>query len=395
MMIKHSIIFSSLLVSASCQQPTENNTDSGVNPSQSCTYPNSSNEFTWRVDTVGWFPTTIGGLHAFSDSDAYVMGYLAQGPKDDPQEALHWDGTSWKKVIFKNPIQEVGHYSYDATGDDNFMVSVGEWAMYPNSKCGLSEFDNSTKKWKGYQFNTEGPLYDVWTDGQGFFIAGGEHGSMYIKDSRNASWRFVQAPLVEGDWNGGVTKINGISKNEMYIKLRYYTNSESIDQYWKYDLVTWTKLFDTSDSVQGDFFGIKPEPVRSFSVSWVHCSMSDERKIYVNIVPNGSFPSPNLRIYKSKLGDSKLQRLNDDIIYDHLPSNIFSFNVLTPNDIWMWGYSLYHWNGESMKAVSIPSIPDFKGETQLRRIKKSVNGKKVWIRHSLSSQVWVVAQSLN
>ena len=181
-------------------------------PPTNCEYPPGNRNFNWRIDTVGWFPSALGGVWAFSDSDAYLMGYIGEGkPPYRIFVGKHWNGKTWDTDI-NGTDAEVAHVANDVTGDDHFMVSVGNWSINP-SKPGIGEFDNLTKKWKGYQFQTQGELRSVWTDSKGYFIAVGDNAMVYTKDGYTASWVYQKAPT-----NFNFTKVTGISKNEVYAR---------------------------------------------------------------------------------------------------------------------------------------------------------------------------------
>ncbi len=155
-------------------------------PATNCDYPAGNRSFTWRLDTVAWWPSEVGGVWAFSDSDAYVMGNMhgSTVPGQASYLGLHWNGKQWDEPI---DYYTVLHLSNDVTGDDHYMVSVGYWAV-GDGKAGLAEFDNNTKRWKALQFRTSGDLRSVWTDGKGYFIAVGDNGMVYTKDGYDAEW---------------------------------------------------------------------------------------------------------------------------------------------------------------------------------------------------------------
>jgi hypothetical protein len=169
------------------------------------------------------------------------MGYLIQR---DGQLAggLHWNGQKWGTDIHGTP-EEIKHESNFVTGDDFFMVSVGYWGYSHIYYAGLGEFDNRTKKWKGFRFQTEGELRAVWTDGKGFFIAGGDNGMMYIKDGYTAPWMYQQAPT---DYS--LAHIDGVSKQEIYIQSFKWISGTFYSKGYRLQNSHWTLLFDTKDT---------------------------------------------------------------------------------------------------------------------------------------------------
>src|SRR5690606_24465864 len=181
---------------------------------------------------------------AFSDSDAYLMGNIFQWTNGvfTGYVGLHWDGSSWNTDI-NGTVEEIKHVANDVTGDDHYLVSVGNWSINP-PKPALGEFDNRTKKWKGYQFQTQGELRSVWTDGKGYFIAVGDNGMVYTKDGYSADWVYSKAPT---DFN--FTEVTGISKTEIYMRsVVSLATGEFYEQLWKYYNNQWVKLMDDQDT---------------------------------------------------------------------------------------------------------------------------------------------------
>ena len=65
-----------------------------------CKYEQGRRDFTWRADTVAWWPSTVTGIWAFSDDDAYIFGQtLTKDHNLNPNLGLHWDGLNYQKVL--------------------------------------------------------------------------------------------------------------------------------------------------------------------------------------------------------------------------------------------------------------------------------------------------------
>ena len=241
----------------------------------SCDYPPGNRNFTWRLDTVAWWPSEVGGVWAFSDNDAWVMGNM-HGPTVPGQTnyvGMHWDGESWQAKISFTDVLVMPN---DVAGDNHFIVAAG-YAIFPQGTIpSIAEFDNNTKKWTGYQFQTLGTLYSVWTDGNGYFIAVGDNGMVYTKDGYTANWVYTKAPT-----NFTFYHINGVSKNEVYASAYLsLTSGQDYEQYWKFDGSTWYKLFDNQDttgniiSLPGDYSGLT-------DVAAYRCSVTDSLRLYL------------------------------------------------------------------------------------------------------------------
>ena len=186
-----------------------------------CEYPPGNRNFIWRFDTVAWVSSTVAGVWAFSDTDAYVMGTIVDGkPPYTNRIGRHWNGSVWEDNIngtwgYDNITGKWGDISIgprnDIIGDNNFMVTVGYWGIDQMKYAGIAEFNNQTKKWKSYQLQTVGELRSLWTDGNGYFIAVGDSGMVYTKDGYNASWVYQKAPT---EFN--LYRLTGVSKEEIY-----------------------------------------------------------------------------------------------------------------------------------------------------------------------------------
>lgn len=349
-----------------------------------CYYPPGNRNFTWRIDTVALFPSTLGGVWAFSDSDAYLMGNIFQWTNGvfTGYLGLHWNGKKWDTNI-NGTVEEIKHVANDVTGDDYYLVSVGNWSINP-PKPALGEFDNRTKKWKGYQFQTAGELRSVWTDGKGYFIAVGDNGMVYTKDGHSAGWVYTKAPT-----NFNLFRVKGVSKNEIYI-LGYFTTNENVTypQIWKYYNRNWIKLLDDLDTV-GTYIKI-PDNEHAIGDIYAHrCDITDSLQLY--IIGWESY------LFKTKGNSLNYKGIN--LTYLGLPLRTMErtgldINAFSPNDIWIFGtrYNFYHWNGLSFKRIIIPGLPnDDMHFGDQRKMIKTKSGK-IFLPTEIASQVYVIAQ---
>ncbi|MDP3829726.1 MAG: hypothetical protein Q8Q47_00560, partial [Ignavibacteriaceae bacterium] len=317
-----------------------------------------------------------------SDSDAYVMGYIGEGKAPWRIFAgIHWDGKQWTTNI-NGTDEEVGHVANDVTGDDHFMVSVGNWYINP-PKPAVGEFDNRMKKWKHYQFQTTGELRSVWTDGKGYFIAAGDNGMVYTKDGYMAEWVYRKAPT-----EYCLSRVTGVSKEEIYISgYQSLATGEVYNQGWKMYRNTWIKLFETKDTSNTPLHLTTSDYFSEMGV-W-RCDITDSLKIYV--IGDQSY------LFESKGQQLEFRKTNLSDIGLPLKTNGrtgMRVNVFTPNDIWIIGtqYNFYHWNGENFIKMLVPGLPadDMQFGWQLRLIK--TNSGKMFFGSEISSQVYVIYQ---
>ena len=373
------VLLTIVLINLGCKKPPTQPPD---DKPTTCTYPAGNRNFTWRIDTVAWWPSTLGGVWAFSDSDAYLMGYIGEGKA--PWRIFagkHWDGTQWTTNI-NGTDEEVGHLANDVTGDDHFMVSVGNWYINP-PKPALGEFDNRTKKWKHYQFQTSGELRAVWTDGKGYFIAVGDNGMVYTKDGYTAEWVYQKAPT---DYN--FLRVNGVSKNEIYLLGYYNTGGRSYHEIWRYYYQDWVKLFDDKDTT-GNYLSMPNSEYGTADIYANRCSITDSLYLYVI--------SWESKLFKTK-GNSLSFRGTNLSEYGMLlrenGRSALDINAFSLNDIWVFGtrFNFYHWNGVDFQKVVIPYLPtdDIQRGDQRKMIKTSSG--KLFLPTEVSSQVYVVLQ---
>lgn len=350
-------------------------------PVTQCEYPAGNRNYSWRLDTVAWFPSTLGGIHAFSDSDAYLMGYIGEGKAPwNIFMAKHWNGSSWTTNT-NGSYEEIKHYANDVTGDNFYMVSVGYWAI-GSERAGLAEFDNRSKKWKGHQFQTQGELRSVWTDGKGYFIAVGDNGMVYIKDGYSSSWAYQKVPT-----DFSLYKIAGVSKNEVYVLGYKSLSGVSYPQIWKYFGNNWIRILDDLDTT-GTAIKIPETEHMVGDIYAERCSIADSLRLYIIGWESNLFESKgaSLQFKKTNLTDYGLY-LNS---LHRTALRIFGFNL---NDIWVCGerYSFYHWNGTDFQPMTILGIPDKDVAPSYRRMRKTATGK-IFFPLEISSQVYVVAQ---
>ena len=355
-------------------------------PTEYCKFPEGNRNFTWRMDTVAWFPSTVAGVWAFSDNDAYVMGTIIDGkPPYNSRIGRHWNGSIWEDNIngtfgYGEDISIIPRN--DVTGDDHFMVSVGYGAPTGIISAGIAEFNNLTKKWKSYELQAVGELRTVWTNGSGFFIAAGDNGMIYTKDGYSSGWVYSKAPT---DFN--ITRIVGVSKNELYVRaVLSLATGEYFQQIWKYQNNNWIKLLDNQDTT-GTIITIPEAGDEINDIAAFRCSITDS--LYLYIVGRESF------LFKTK-GNS-LNFSKENLVSKGLPSASLEFVgrifLFSPNDYWLTSlrYNIYHWNGIDFQKIEPLSFPYGQLWGAVGSIKKGSSGK-IWMILEMGSQVYSVLQ---
>ena len=378
------MLFALVLFGGSCK-----NNPVIIDPPSQCEFPPGNRTFTWQADTVGWFPSSVGGVWAFADDDAYVMGSIIQYDEQNNPEGylgLHWNGERWSPNI-NGTVEEIRHVSNDVTGDSSYMVSVGNWSITP-PKPALGEFDNTTKQWTGYQFETEGELRAVWTDGSGYVIAVGDNGMVYTKHGYQAPWVYSKAPT---DFN--LVDVTGVSMNEIYFRgflsipreVTYY-------QIWKYGYKEWDKLFDSQDTT--DIYldlreALPPTYDRITDISSYRCSEADSLQLY--IIGNESFlataAGQSLSYEVLNLSDRGLPlRYNQRLALD--------IDFFSPNDVWIYGtrYNFYHWDGTGFAKMEIPGLPNDDTQFGFQKDMVKTPSGKIFLPTEVALQVYVVVQ---
>jgi hypothetical protein len=364
-------------------------------PATNCEYPPGNRNFTWRLDTVAWFPSTVAGVWAFSDSDAYVMGTIVDGkPPYKSRPGRHWNGKIWENNIngtWDTTITPDPNVTIkiaprnDITGDDHYLVAVGNCAPTGYIAAGIAEFDNKIKNWKSYQLTALGELRSVWTDGNGYFIAVGDNGMVYTNDGYTADWVFIKVPT---DFH--FYKMSGVSKNEIYLLGYKATGGYTYNQIWRYDGINWLKLLDDVDSVATAIKIPGAEHVIC-DLYANRCSISDSLKLYIVGWESNLFETigSSLIFKKTNLSDLGLS-LNS---IGRTAQRIFGFS---PNDYWIFGsgYNYYHWNGSSFMKMAIPGFPTSIDDSGNYRTMIKTKTGKIFFPSEVSSQVYVVVQGI-
>lgn len=374
----------------------------GTDPKETCDFPPGNRDFTWQVDTVAWWPSTIAGAWAFADDDAYVMGYIVDDTSPTTiRPGRHWNGEEWEDDIngtwgFDNVTETWGDIKIDprndVTGDDHFMVAVGSWGINSTTYGGVAEFDNRTKTWKSYQLQAaEGELRSVWTDGNGFFMAVGDNGMVYTKDGYQAEWVYSKAPT---EFN--LTRISGVSKTEMYVRGYISIPAEpNYYQLWKYTGSEWYKLYDSQDTtgVLLQELGDDRAPLLSSfgGVAAYRCSLTDSLQLY--LIGDDSF----LFTAEGQLLQYDAVNLTDRglPLRQNGRSGLW-VDLSSPNDVWIYGtrFNFYHWNGTGFRKMTIPGLPNDDMQFGFQRKMVKTKSGKVFLPTEVSSQVYVVAQGV-
>ncbi len=388
MVVRNQVIFLPLfalvLIGGSCR-----NNPVIIEPIKECEYPPGNRTFSWQVDTVGWFPSSIGGVWAFADDDAYVMGLIWQKNEKDELEftyGLHWNGQEWTTNL-NGSLEDINHFSNDVTGDTSYMVSVG-YRGIGQEKASLAEFDNTTKQWTGYQFETEGELRAVWTDGNGYVIAVGDNGMVYTKNSYQTPWVYSKAPT---EFN--LTQVDGVSDGEIYIRGFLSVPGEfTYYQIWKYGDEEWDKLFDSQDTT-GTYLSLEGANPPNYGgigdIASYRCSDTDSLQLY--IIGNESFlvtaAGQSLSYEVLNLSDRGLPLRQNQ-------RTGLRVDFFTPNDIWIYGtrYNFYHWNGIGFTKMEIPGLPNDDAQFGFQRDMVKTSSGKVFLPTEVASQVYVVVQ---
>lgn len=350
----------------------------------SCDWPPGNRNYSWRIDTVGYWSSTMGGLYVFNDSTAFITGYI-KTKNAGLLPGLTWNGSNWLTDIY-NPVPEfpIGHYGNDATGDDTLMVSVGYWGLNLD-QAAIGEFNLKTKTWKNYKFEEQGELNSVWTDGKGFYVAVGANGIIYTKDSPTSDWVFSR---MEDRYN--LKRVSGISKTEWYIIGYKYLDPRkpSVDKVYRMLNGSITILYDSTD-LESSILSLDVEWITDISA--IRCVQTDSLYLFVS----GS-DSYKLTSFEHELSFQSLNltKLSSGVIEIKLTNGfVFAF---TPFDIWLptLRYGIYHYNGMDIKKIeTIPNLNygDVYQLGQMVNVKKSDSGK-LWILMETWSQNYILIQ---
>lgn len=296
-----------------------------------CMNPKSSNTFNWDIDSIGERESIsnsiAGGIFAFSDSDAFAMGNFYRN--GTIYAGAHWDGKNWIYFTRNSTIQIA---TYAVTGDSKRMVAVGGRFTALGGQQVL-EFTKSDRKWKKTELSFRGNLYTVWTNGSGYYLAGGDEGLLVEKESDNSEWKIINSPV-----DFYVYKITGISKDKIFLLGAALQKGMQI---WSRINGIWNLLYD--QSLTDTTFALNI-PLKSdmADISVLSCSVGNSVNLYVGTVPVKIFTVMNngTEFTPSKNPFASITR------------EMLVIYPLAKNDIWLTGNYLYHYNGQSLVKVS-------------------------------------------
>lgn len=361
-------IFSVILIE-SCSDPSNSSPDLGKE--NECNNKTSTNEFIWAIDTIGEWPSNVGGVHGFSDTNVFAMGYLVKA--GIPTPGLHWDGTTWSTNLFAPPI-EIGHYSNSVTGDSNIMLSVG-YQNISNPIPVIAEFNNSKKSWSVRKLPESGQFYSVWLGDQGISAAGGTNGLLMIRSSLSSDWIKQTVPV---GLMGDITKVIGIGNDDLFICSDYIGISGfAKTQFWRKKNSSWTKLYDTTEPDSNKYFrNLDRTDFYNFDINY--CEITNTLKFY-------AFGNP-LLTYQYFPVNNRFNVIDDG--YANSTSGIYSAKAFYQNDIWFFGTKLAHWDGVSLKTISIPGVEKISNSYGHFMTKTG----RVFIPLTNDYQTWVIAR---
>ncbi|MCK6601819.1 MAG: hypothetical protein L6Q77_08350 [Bacteroidetes bacterium] len=300
--------------------------------STDCENPKSSNVFEWEIDSLGEKESVTnsiaGGVFAFSDSDAYAMGMFIKNGKAYP--GAHWNGKRWNLISANSTIQIA---SFAVTGDSKRMVAVGgKFSVLGQQE--VLEFTTADKIWKRTIFSGyEGNLNTVWTDGNGYYIAGGDKGLLVEKASDISDWKIITCPV-----DYFVQKIDGFSKDKIFLLGSSLKNGKQI---WSRNDGNWNLLYDQSRTDTTFALNI---PLKSdmADISVFYCSESSSVSLNVGTIPVKTFSVVN----------NCTEFIPAQNPFATISREMLSVYPFAKNDIWLTGNYLYHYNGKSLAKIS-------------------------------------------
>lgn len=361
---------------AGCHDPASVNPPDNTLPTD-CDEPKSTQNYTWRIDTVGNFGSSIGGVYAFSDSDAYVMGFLMKNDRN-AVIGLHWNGNVWSENIYATPL-EIGHVSLASTGDKNIMVSVG-MDGFGNPNHALAEFDNRTKKWKKKVYSEPGQFYSVWTDKKGFYAAGGSNGFLVYKNGEGSDWVKQDVPP---EASGNIRYIEGLNLNDLFLSVEKYENLDFRYQFWRVQNNGWKKIYDSFQPDSNRYLKVKHR-TDFFGFDINYCGITNRLMLF-------AYAFGNLEILE--YSHEKDWFFEADVPYRNgIGGSAHIADAFATNDIWFTGILWHHWDGKTVNYIEFSGYQEFTSSWNATR---SPSGK-VFLPLGRSegsfSYTWVIAQ---
>lgn len=348
-----------------------NPSDPGPEPVLDCTSTFTSQEYTWRMDTLGLnFGRTLFPV-AFSDSEIFVIG-ATQLLNGNLASGFYWNGKKWSSNIFGTG-DDIGNTMVDVCNSAYLMVTVGA-RYFATEIPAVGEFNNITKKWTNYQFSDSGSFLSVWCDRNSNFIAGGNNGVLYQKLGLNGSWTKIKSPS-----SFNISSIGGISKDNYFI-YSYKWNFEIADfeyEIWENNYGKWIRRYQSSNpGLSTGMPGFSPKKIGGFT--YFYCTLDHSSKLFFTT-------DPSYYYYRTE-SDSVFKK-GTLPFFGSIDSKEQFPLVLSPNDIWFPGYRWYHWNGKTFAEIILPGNFSLHASARVARTKSNT-----MIIPATDFNYWVVVQ---
>ncbi len=193
------------------------------------TLDTTSHNFTWRVDTLGYYLSSVRDVAIVSENNIWAVGAFHKRHADrdstvlDRYNAAHWDGKTW--TLVKIPTQDYSNYINHLPPDDYPSDITCIWVVDENNIWGFSNVGsyvhfNGTEWTTDWVANRWGMVQKIWgRNGNDLYFVGTNGGITHYNGSS-----FTRIPYpdvvdfvdVWGDQDGTVRAVGNKLNSSYY-----------------------------------------------------------------------------------------------------------------------------------------------------------------------------------
>jgi len=199
----------------------------------------TSHDFSWSVDTIGTFQSSLSDAWGTGPDNVYAVGFVFLPNRSTPTNIVHWDGTIWSPIDYL----EGDLRSIIGFGPNDIWVA-GFWQVGQELYALIGHWDGT--QWQTSIMQQHEGLFSIWGTSSSNLFACGWAGT--ILHFNGTAWTSMYAgtshPLY-GIWGVGneVYSVGGDPSTGMGVLLKYQGNN------------VWKKMYERTyrpDSLSGD-----------------------------------------------------------------------------------------------------------------------------------------------
>ncbi len=201
----------------------------------------TSHQFSWHVDTLGIYPSSLSGVWGTDPGNVYAVGTVYFSYSQPPVFIMHWDGSQWTPLDYlEGDLLAI----YGFSSKDIWVV--GDWWL-DTPHALIAHWDGNS--WTSWKLQQLGQLFALWGTSSANLYAVGSGGLIFHFDG--TSWTQQQSgttfPL-RGVWGADAAHVYATGNDES-------TGQGTLLQS---DGLSWKEVAHSSisDTLYGDMRGV-------------------------------------------------------------------------------------------------------------------------------------------